>query len=48
MRDAVALAVDGVVRLVLQPLEDLRVILDQVGVDWSHVAAGDQAQRCVT
>ena len=44
VRDAVHLAVDRVPRLVLQRLEDVRVVGDQPGVDRLDVAAGDEAQ----
>ena len=44
MRHAVVHAVDGVVRLVLQPLEDVGVVRDQVRVDRVDVTAGDQPQ----
>ena len=45
--NAVALAVDRVVRLVLERREHVRVVGDQVGVDRIDVAPGDQAQRRV-
>ena len=44
VRDAVGDAVDRVVRLVLQALEDRVVVLDQVEVDRGHVLACDQSQ----
>ncbi len=47
MRDAVHLAVDRVPRLVLQRGIDVRIALDQVGVDRRDVAGVDQPQRGV-
>ena len=48
VRDAVRDAVDGVVRLVLEAIEDVRVVGDLGGVDRRDVAAGDEAQGRVT
>ena len=47
MRDAVRLAVDGVVRLQLEVLEHVGVVRDQVDVDRCDLAAGDEAERRV-
>ena len=44
---AVTDAVDRVVGLVLQAVEDVRVVRDQAEVDGSHVTAGDQTERRV-
>jgi hypothetical protein len=47
VRNAVRDAVDGVVRLVLEPLEDVLVVRDQLEVDRGDRAARDQPQRGV-
>ena len=47
MRDAVRLAVDGVVRLQLEVLVHVGVVRDQVDVDRRDLAAGDEAERRV-